>query len=105
MQISKDDLIGCAILPFTDLTKGSFEGWKEIVVPFTTAKKSTFPALSNLKSPEIKLKVNWSVHENKVDCFDFAGSAVEEVVPMAHLDNRTRTEANIQVQSDVEIME
>ena len=102
-QISKDDLIGCAILPFTDLTEGCFEGWKEIIVPFTTANKPRFPAFSNLKNPEIKLKVKWSVYANQVDCIDLAGSRVEEEVPMAHVDNMTRTEAKIH--SDVEIIE
>ncbi len=80
VQISNDDMIGCATLPFTDLTDGYFDGWKEIVVPFTTAKKSKFTTLSDLKIPELKLKVNVSVSRNKIDYLKLAESTAEVVV-------------------------
>ncbi len=98
MQISKDDLIGCASLPLSELQDGCFEGWKEIIVPFATAKKSSISNLSGLKSSELKLKVHVSVTRNTIDCFKLAGPAVEEVVPLARLDsldNHARMEAQI----------
>jgi hypothetical protein len=84
MQISSDDMIGCATLPFTDLTDGYFDGWKEIVVPI---KKSKFTTLSDLKIPELKLKVTVSVSRNKIDYLKLAESTVEVVleVPIAHV--------------------
>jgi hypothetical protein len=95
VQISNDDLIGCASLPLTDLTEGYFEGWKEIIIPFTTAKKSRISSVSNLKIPELKLKVNMSVSRNTIACFELAGLATEQAVPLARLDNSSRTEAQI----------
>ncbi len=99
VQISNDDLIGCASLPFTDLTEGQteghFEGWKNILVPFTSSKKSRIANLSDLKRPELKLKVKVSFTGKTIDCCEFAGMAADVVVPLARLDNRTRTEAEL----------
>jgi hypothetical protein len=94
LQISSDDLIGCACLKFTDLTEGQFEGWKEIIVPFTTAKKPRISKLSKQKSPELRLKVNVSVSREMIDCRKLEGSAAELVLPLAHSNNSTRLEAH-----------
>jgi hypothetical protein len=95
VQISKDDLIGCASLPFTDLTEGHFEGWKNILVPSTSSKTSRISNLSDLKRPELKLKVKMSFTGKPIDCCEFAGMAADVVVPLARLNNRSRIEAEL----------
>jgi hypothetical protein len=98
MQISKDDVIGYSELPFTDLNEGKFEGWRKIVVPSTASKKSPFPNFFKSKGPELMLKVDISVFATKIEC-DWTGSTVEEIVPIAQLDERPRNEAQLPSQA------
>jgi hypothetical protein len=102
VQISNDDVIGCATLPFTDLTEGHFDGWKEIIVPITTAKKSKFTTVSDLKIPELKLLVTTSVSRNKIDFFPLAPT-LEVEVPLAQVDTSVRIEAQLHAHVDVVI--
>jgi hypothetical protein len=95
MQISKDDVIGYSELPFTFLNEGKFEGWRKIVVPFNASGKSPFPNFSKSKGPELMLKVDLSVFATKIEC-EWTGSTVEEIVPIAQLDERPRNEAQLQ---------
>jgi hypothetical protein len=94
MQISRDDVIGCVELPLTCLSEGHFEGWIKIIVPFTASRKSPFPNLTPSKDPELMLKVDVSVATNKLECGP-TESTVEEVVPLAELDERPRREARL----------
>jgi hypothetical protein len=97
MQISKDDVIGYSELPFTCLNEGKFEGWRKIVVPFTS-EKSLFPSFSKSEGPELMLKVDLSVSATKIDC----GWTGEEIVPTARLDERPRNEAHLQGVTELE---